>query len=193
MFIGLTGGMGCGKSATLSFFLECGYMTLDADKICHELYSNKGSVLFEQLHKRWGDAVISVNGTIDRASVGKIVFTENDELEWLNGVLHPAVFSEGFRIYNNSGKKDTIFDVPLLFEAGWESYFDKTVSVWCREEIRMKRLLKRGMSKCDIERRDKMQFKPELKMERADYVIINNNTLEHLKQQCKVIGDKLTT
>ena len=187
MFIGLTGGMGCGKSAALRCFSELGYKTLDADRICHELYSNNSSQLFRLLHKRWGEEIISGSGIINRATVAKIVFANKDELNWLNSVLHPAVIEEGLRIYNSSGKKKTFFDVPLLFEVGWESYFDRTVSIWCNETRRIKRLLKRGMSEDDIKQRDKRQWNPQLKMERADYVIINNSTLGNLQQQCIMV------
>ena len=190
MFIGLTGGMGCGKSTASSCFSKLGYKTLDADKICHELYSNKSSQLFEILYKRWGEKIISSNDTIERAVVAKIVFADKDELNWLNSVLHPAVLEEGIRIYNRLDKKKTVFAVPLLFEVKWESYFDKTVTVWCNEKIRLKRLLNRGMSENEVKIRDKRQWDPQLKMERADYVIINNSTLANLQQQCSIIVKK---
>ena len=192
MFAGLTGGMGCGKSAALNFFAELGYVTIDADSICHTLYRNSESQFSKSLHKRWGDKIIAENGEIDRKVVGEIVFADKKELKWLNSILHPAVIKEGLKVYNNNKRVVTIFDVPLLFEVGWENHFDKIISVWCNEKIRMDHLLKRGMSEDEIKRRDKNQWDPELKMERADYAMINNSTLLHLQKQCKITGEKLT-
>jgi len=191
MFIGLTGGMGCGKSAALNFFSKLEYITLDADIICHKLYSNSDSKIFRKIYARWGDKVLSDSNTISRKAVSKIVFSEESDREWLNSLLHPAVIKEALKVYNDSGKINTIFDVPLLYEVEWEKYFEKIVVVWCSEKIRQERLLKRGMTKEEIKRRDKTQFTPELKMERADYAIINNGSLDQLKEQCQIIVNKI--
>ena len=192
MFVGLTGGMGCGKSVALNFFAELGYMTIDADSICHKLYNDRESQFTQTLHKRWGDRIITGTGEINRKLVGEIVFSDKEELEWLNSTIHPAVLEEGLKIHANSRQAITIFDVPLLFEVGWEHHFDKIISVWCDENRRIDHLLKRGMSKDEIARRDKNQWSPDLKMERADYAIINNSTLSHIQAQCKIIGERLT-
>ena len=74
MLLGLTGGMGSGKSSALKLFSELGCKTLDADSICHKLYSDKNSEIFGAMHKRWGDKILSNTGEIDRNSVGKMVF-----------------------------------------------------------------------------------------------------------------------
>ena len=192
MFVGLTGGMGCGKSVALNFFAELGYVTIDADSICHKLYSNRESKFSHTLHKRWGDKILTENGEIDRKVIGEIVFSDKEELKWLNSTVHPAVIAEGVKVHTHNKLEITVFDVPLLFEVGWGNYFDKTISVWCSEKVRIAHLLKRGMSKDEIERRDKSQLDPKLKMERADYAIINNSTLIHIQKQCQMIGDKLT-
>jgi len=191
MLIGLTGGMGCGKSAALNFFSEFEYMTLDADRICHMLYNDNKSEFFRKIYARWGDKILSPNNNICRDAVAKLVFSEKKELEWLNSLLHPAVIKQALKIYNDSGKVNTIFDVPLLYEAGWEKFFDKIVAVWCSDGIRRERLLARGMTKEEIIRRDEKQISPEIKMERADYALINNGTLNQLRKQCQIVTDKI--
>jgi len=191
MLIGLTGGMGCGKSAALDCFAELGYTTTDADSICHMLYNDSRSSLFKKLYKRWGSRIISETNTIDRKIVSRIAFSDVNELKWLNSVVHPAVLEEGLRVNSNSEKKITFFDVPLLFEAGWDRYCDATITVWCKNEIRIKRLKKRGMTEEEIKKRDMHQMQPEEKIEKADYAIINNSSLLHLKQQCEIIVKEL--
>ena len=191
MLIGLTGGMGCGKSSALRLFAEIGMQTLDSDSICHQLYSDKESKIFQDMKARWGDRILSTNGNIDRCAVAKLVFPDSKEREWLNSLLHPAVLQKGREIYENSNKTDTIFDVPLLFEVGWDKHFDTVLTVWTEPTLRLARLKKRGMEEDEIDKRDRSQLSPELKMEKADYVIINNGTLEQLKQQCKIIINRL--
>ena len=190
MFIGLTGGMGCGKSAALNFFSELEYITLDADTICHTLYNNNKSEFFRKIYEKWGDKILS-GSRIDRQAVAQLVFEDKREREWLNSLLHPALLREALKSYEDSGKVDTIFDVPLLYEVGWEKYFDKIVAVWCSEKIQLQRLLKRGMTEEEIEKRNKTQLAPDLKMERADYAIINNGNLAQLKEQCQIIVNRL--
>jgi len=191
MFIGLTGGMGCGKTAALNFFSESQYITLDADTICHSLYCDTNSEIFYQIYERWGNKILSANKKINRDAVGKLIFSNKKEREWLNALLHPAVIKHALQIYRNSGNLNTIFDVPLLYEVGWEKYFDSIIAVWCSNEIRLQRLTERGMTEKEIDRRDNAQLHPDIKMERADYALINNGTLEQLQKQCKIVIDKI--
>ncbi len=187
MFIGLTGGMGSGKSSTLKFFSAFGWQTIDADLLCHSFYNDSKSEIFRAMHTRWGNKILLESGRIDRTAVGKLVFSDTDSREWLNALLHPAILQKALKIYRNSDQKETVFDVPLLYEAGWEGNFDKIIAVWTADKIRAERLKKRGMSKNDIRSRDNAQLSPDLKIEKADYVIINNGNIDQLKNQCKII------
>ena len=188
MLIGMTGGMGSGKSSALKIFNELGCLTLDADAICHLLYSDGGSQLVIKIRNRWGDRVIEEsNGGINRAELGKIVFENKEELQYLNRIVHPAVLEHVETASRNTGNTVTVFDVPLLYEAGWQEHFDKIITVWTSGDIRHQRLIARGMNEEEIKRRDKNQLSPDEKLERADYGLINNGGFEFLKLQCAAL------
>jgi dephospho-CoA kinase len=93
--------------------------------------------------------------------------------------------------YVKAAGKDVLFDVPLLFEAGWESHFDAVLAVWAEPEVRWKRLTERGMSDEDVRRRDDAQMPSAVKLERADFALINNGTLDDLRLQCEIVSDTI--
>ena len=184
----MTGGIGSGKSSALKIFNELGVLTLDADAICHSLYSEKNSQLVNKIRNRWGDCVINEStGAINRAELGKIVFGDKEELQYLNRIVHPAVLKYAETVRRGNDNAVTVFDVPLLYEAGWQNRFDKIITVWTSRKIRYQRLRARGMSEEEIKRRDENQIEPDEKLERADYGLINNGDFEFLKLQCETL------
>ena len=191
MLIGLTGGMGCGKSSALQIFSELSWNTLDADAICHDFYLNRDSEIYHKVYERWGKQILSGDGSIDRRVIGKLVFSDSASLEWLNSILHPAILQRGLELYTAAGEVDTIFDVPLLYEVCWEKHFDAVVTIWTEDNLRIERLKSREMTKEDIRRKDKFQITPELKVEKADYVLINNGDMDHLRNECIRLTKKL--
>ncbi len=191
MFVGLTGSTGCGKTSALECFSSLGWKTLDADRICHELYEDRDSGVAEAARKRWGNKVFLPDGRINRQAIADIVFKNSRELKWLNSLLHPKVLKKARAEIARSGRKNAIFAVPLLFEAGWEKEFDCIVSVWTDGVIQRQRLARRGWSEREISRRCKCQIPPEKKMELSDFAIINNGTLNDLKEQCKLLNKKI--
>ncbi|HCE44302.1 MAG TPA: dephospho-CoA kinase [Lentisphaeria bacterium] len=188
MFVGLTGGTGCGKSTALECFSSLGWKTLDADGICYELYGDRNSGVAEAIRRRWGDRVFSGNGDVDRKKVADIVFRSRKERLWLNSLLHPMVLERAVKEARKSKNRNVIFAVPLLFEAKWEKEFDCTVSIWTDRKTQYQRLAKRGWSLEEIERRCKCQITPDEKMELADFAIINNGGIDLLYQQCKILN-----
>jgi dephospho-CoA kinase len=191
MFVGLTGGIGCGKTTALEFFSSLDWKTLDADNICHEIYGDVKSGFPETLRKRWGTAVFSKDGTLDRKRIAQIVFNDSDELFWLNGLLHPEVLRRSRGLLEKSRNKYVIFAVPLLYEVKWEREFDLTVAVWADRETQYERLRKRGWSGKEIEGRCNSQISPERKMELADYALINNGSRNFLFEQCKELNNQI--
>ncbi|HBC86122.1 MAG TPA: dephospho-CoA kinase [Lentisphaeria bacterium] len=191
MFVGLTGSTGCGKTSALECFSSFGWKTLDADRICHELYDDPASGVPGAVRKRWGKKVFFPDGKINRGEIADIVFRNRKEILWLNSLLHPKVLEKARKEARESTNKDVIFAVPLLFEAGWKKEFGCVVSIWTDEEIQHERLKKRGWSEKEISRRCRSQLSPADKLGLADFAIINNGSLKSLFEQCKSLNKNI--
>ncbi|OGV32051.1 MAG: dephospho-CoA kinase [Lentisphaerae bacterium GWF2_45_14] len=192
MLVGLTGGVGCGKSTVLKIFGELGWFTIDADSLVHEIYRDKsmgGTFL-----ARWGEAEITdSSGNIDRKKIAEIVFNNQGELEWLESVLHPAVFERSAKIIGRCKSDYIMFDVPLLYEKNKAFVFDLIISIWTEQSVQYKRLMERSWSINDIESRNLRQFSQGDKLERADLGIINSGPMGLLREQCKILDKKMRT
>ncbi len=192
MLVALTGGIGCGKSVALSFFAELGWLIVDADRICHELYDDKLPAIVEPMRDRWGASLIILpDGSIDKKKVAKIVFKNDDELEWLNSLFHPLIWKKAEPVLANSENKRVMFDVPLLFEAGWEDRFERVISIWTDRKEQVRRLKQKGLTLEGIRLRMKNQMLPDAKLERADFGLINNGSQESLYMQCRLLNKQI--
>lgn len=192
MILGLTGGIGCGKSTVLGFFSQLNWETVDADDICHQLYETRDPELYSAIISRWEkDLIIDKKGGICRKSIANIVFNDRAELKWLNSIIHPLVFSKANKQLIGSGNKYIIFDVPLLFESDWEQHFDSIITVWSPKHLQYQRLLNKGWSIENIEKRSKFQFDIEEKLCKADYGLINHGTLKMLFRQCQLLDKQI--
>ncbi|MCP3966902.1 MAG: dephospho-CoA kinase [Lentisphaerae bacterium] len=185
MILGLTGGFGCGKSSVLAFFKASGWHTLSADSVCHDLYNHRDADVMSAIREHWGNDMFESDGSLDKSAVSKIVFSDNSELKWLCSVLYPKVEKTAKEFFKLHEKENIIFEVPLLYEAGWDTMFDKIIAVYASLEVQHQRLLKTGFSLDNIIQRSQLQMFPELKMEKADYAIINNGNINDLEKQCK--------
>ena len=184
MILGLTGGFGCGKSSVIKFFKAAGWQTSSADDICAKLYEQQEVEFMKQLRGRWQDKVFYSDGKVNKAEIAKIVFNDDNELRWLCLVLYPLIAKETRALIEKNTGKDFIFEVPLLFEAGWNKIFDKTVAVWTDTETQKERLLAKGISIKDIKNRNSKQLPNDEKLQKADFGIMNNGSLKLLKKQC---------
>jgi len=184
MILGLTGGFGCGKSSVIEFFKAAGWQTSSADDICAELYEQQETKLMEQLRGRWQDKVFYSDGKVNKAEIAKIVFSDDSELQWLCSVLYPLIAKKTKSLIEENRGKDFIIEVPLLFEAGWDKIFDKTVAVWTDTETQKERLLAKGFSINDIKSRNSKQLPNDEKLQKADFGIMNNGNLKFLQKQC---------
>ncbi len=183
--IGLTGAPGCGKSTVLKIFVELGWKALDADAVCAELHTNPRSGIHEKLAEIWGKEVVAPDGTTNKKVLAEIVFADETERKRLEAVLHPFIDRRTRELFQSFGEEaNVMFDVPLLFECGWDKRTDKTIAVWAPPEIQMERLLARSWTREHALFRIQSQIPAEKKLELADYGLINNSTIEHLKQQC---------
>ena len=182
MLIGLTGGIGCGKSTVLSLFKEFGFGTIDCDTIGAELIE-KDTHLQKELLKRWGKAILKANREVDRKQVAAIVFRNTEELSWLEGILHPMIHSAWQQKVAAHLKNSWVIEVPLLFEKNLAHLFEQTICVTADKNTCIERLAIRGLSTDDAQRRMACQFPLEVKQEQASFVISNNGTSAFLRTQ----------
>ena len=187
-FVGLTGGIGAGKSEALAAFERAGATTLSTDRVAHDLLDD-GEVR-SALIERWGDQV-APDGTVDRNKVGEIVFNDREELGWLESVTHPRVGAHVLDWRQSLGDDVdvAVIEVPLLFEAAMEGAFDATVAVVADDELRDARLRERGQA--GLEGREERQLDQAEKERRADHVIRNDASLEELDREVNDLMERL--
>ena len=187
-FLGLTGGIGAGKSEALAAFERAGAATLSTDRVAHELLDDEE--VRNALIERWGEE-LAPEGTIDRDKVGEIVFNDREELGWLESVTHPRVGAHvlDWRQSLGSDVDIAVVEVPLLFEAAMEDAFDATVAVVAEDELRDARLRERGQA--GLQGREERQLDQAEKERRADHVIRNDASLEELDREVNDLMEKL--
>jgi dephospho-CoA kinase len=173
-FVGLTGGLGAGKSEALRLLGELGAATLSTDAVVHELLES--SQVRSALAERFGDEVAS-----DRSLIAERVFAHEGERAWLERLLWPLV-GERVAAWRASVPADqvAVVEVPLLFESGMEGAFDATVAVVAEESVREARAAARGHAA--VAERAGRQLSQQEKAERADFVVRNDGSLDELKQ-----------
>jgi dephospho-CoA kinase len=194
-FVGLTGGMGAGKSTALAALERLGAAALSTDAVVHELYEDER--LREAVVGRWGSEVAPA-GVVDRSAVAERAFAREEERAWLEGLLWPLV---GARVAAWLGEvragrwagrgqpRAAVVEVPLLFEAGMEKLYDATIAVVSEEQVRDERAAERGHALAD--ERAARQLSQEEKARRATFVVRNDGTEEDLERELSAILDKL--
>jgi dephospho-CoA kinase len=188
-FIGLTGAIGSGKSEALKALARLGAATLSTDEVAHEALGDPG--VLEQLIARWGPGV-GPGGVVDRKAVGEIVFADRDELGWLESVTHPVVGQRVVDWQAGLGEEVDVagVEVPLLFEAGMEPFFDGVLVIVAGER-RAGWLAARGDA--GVEGRSGRQLTEEEKAERATWVVSNDGTLEDLETKLRELWPELAS
>jgi dephospho-CoA kinase len=187
-FVGLTGGIGAGKSEALAAFERRGAAVLSTDKVAHDILDDEQ--VRDALVERWG-AEIAPDGVVDRDGVGKIVFADRGELSFLESVTHPRVGAHVLEWRQSLGPEVdvAVVEVPLLFEAAMEDAFDATLAVVADDEIRDARLRERGHA--GLAGREDRQLDQAEKERRADHVIRNDASLEELDREVNQLIDEL--
>ena len=187
--LGVTGNIGCGKSAVGTIFEKFSIPVIDSDKIAHEIY---------ELDKHVQKQVLEKFGTLDRKEIAKKVFGDGGDAKSLRkeleSIVHPAINTYIQNWTQNYAEEDILVNlVPLLFEAQLEARYNSVITVTCDEEIQRKRLRERhpDWSDIDISNRIKSQMNQEEKASRAQYVINNSGSLEDTEKQVKQILEKL--
>lgn len=195
LLVGLTGGMGSGKTVVAGIFRELGAHILDADAICRDLVK-PDEPAWHEIVDFFGREVLLPNETLDRPGLAKIVFDDPGKKKALEKILHPRVIAEEQKAYEGIRKKRAdalvVLDAALLIESGNYRKMDRVVVVRCTEEEQIHRLLKQGRhSRQDIEKRLRNQMGIDDKIKYADYVIHNGGTLDELETRVESVFGEL--
>ncbi len=192
--IGLTGGIASGKSTVSGLLQQLGAVVIDTDKIARELV-RPGSEALNQIIGQFGNELLNADGSLRRERLAKIVFANPQAKKWLEQLLHPLIkqrADELARVAVNAGAAAVVFDVPLLFESGWEKSVDVVWTVYVSPAIQRTRLKKRdALSDAEISSRLNSQWTIEEKAKRSDIVINNESTLVETKRQVEAAWNLL--
>jgi len=181
--LGLTGGIGSGKSTALAYLHECGAATISSDDIVHGLYST-GAVI-DRIREHFGDAVVDGAGGISRRALAGIVFADEAELRWLEDLLHPFVrdaVSDWVAEQRTARPRPALIvvEVPLLFETGFEERFDYIMLITAPDDVRRRRLTAK-LTDSEFRRRRAQQMPEEEKIRRSDFVFDNTGSRKQLR------------
>ena len=190
LVVGLTGGIGSGKSLAAQFFAELGALVIDADQLARDAIE-RGSDGFDQLIATFGDSILT-NGLVDRRALGDLVFRDKDAKQKLEEIIHPIVrkeFEEAVQSVTDG--EILIYEIPLLFETKAMERFDYIVSVEANLELRKERLLKKGLRISEIESRIASQATRDERVSIADQVFENNGSEDELLRSVENLWELL--
>lgn len=192
MRVGLTGGIASGKSTVSAILSELGAVVIDADRLAREVVA-KGTPGLQQVVEAFGPEILTDDGEMDRAAVGRIVFEDEQRRKLLESIVHPLVF-ERYAALEAAAPRDgiVVHDIPLLAESGRVADFDAVIVVDAPHETQVDRLLRdRGMAREDAEARIAAQATREQRRAIATYVIENTGTREDLRQRVTEVFEQL--
>lgn len=196
MIYGLTGGIGSGKSTVAAILREKGYTVLDADEIGREV-TEKGEPLLRMLVKDFGIEIIKEDGSLDRKLLAEKAFNDKKMMNRLNELVQTAILCRAVEKFHKLSLSDynkvMFFDVPLLYEAGWDRYMQQIWLVTAPEDVRIQRVeIRDGLTEEEIRARIRHQMSEEEKVQRADVIIQNDEGMAKLMAQVeKAIADHL--
>jgi len=192
--IGLTGGIGSGKSTVSQFLAELGVVILNADKVGHEAFK-PDSEIWREVVAAFGRQILTPDGNIDRKKLGEIVFGNPESLSRLNQIMHPRMYAQvkaQLEEYRRQGTRVVVLEVPLLLEAGWTSLVDEVWVTTAPEATVLKRLEERtGLSQAESLARIRSQLSSEERIRHADVVINTDCDLDELKSKVKELWQRL--
>jgi dephospho-CoA kinase len=192
VYLGLSGGIGSGKSTVAKFFADLGAVVIDADAISREVLE-PGQIGYENALLTFGESVLSESGSIDRKKLAELVFQNPAQLAKLEAIIHPAVIARVAQIRESlPASAIVVYDTPLLVEKNLKSQFDKVVIVLADEQIRKDRLVSRGLELPDIDARISNQATDSQRSDVADYIINNDGTLAQLQDNVTKVWKQLS-
>jgi len=181
--LGITGGIGCGKSAAARWVEAHGFRRLDSDQIVRERLLTAPDVI-AAVREHFGPGILADGGGIDRNALATRIFPVPAEREWLEALLHPRVTAAWEEAFAGGGEEARwVVEVPLLFEKGLEKWFDFTVCVALSPGVQLMRVVERGLSPEMAAQRIRAQWPQGRKIELADFVLWNDGAPEFLEAQ----------
>ncbi|MER6616924.1 dephospho-CoA kinase [Streptomyces xantholiticus] len=191
--VGLTGGIGAGKSEVSRLLVSYGAVLVDADRIAREVVE-PGTPGLAAVVDAFGPGILAADGTLDRPKLGSIVFADPERLATLNGIVHPLVGERSRELEQAAGPDDVVVhDVPLLTENNLRSLYDLVIVVDASPETQLDRLVGlRGMTESEARSRMAAQATREQRRAVADIVIDNDGPLEKLEPQVREVWKELT-
>ncbi len=185
--IAITGGIASGKSAVSAWLEKHGNKVIYSDKLGHEAL--KMPKVEEQLITKFGEEILE-DGKISRQKLAKLVFSDPDNLLFLNNLTHPLIRKKMQDIADNSDEDILFYEIPLLYENGLADKFDYVINVFSTEDVKIARIKERdGLDEEAAKLRIKAQLPDHIKLERADINLLNNGSLEELYRQLENIRD----
>lgn len=195
LLVGLTGGMGSGKTTIGQIFRDLGAHVIDADKISRALVE-PGKPAWQEIVDLLGKCVLIDDQTLDRGKIADIIFNDAKKKEGLEAILHPRVMAEEQRLFKDIRNGDpsalVIIDAALLIESGNHRKVQKVIVIACDEETRIQRIMaKSTFTREDVERRLRQQMPLEDKIKYADYVLHNDSGFPELKEKVEALFHQL--
>ncbi|HHF98903.1 MAG TPA: XTP/dITP diphosphatase [Candidatus Aerophobetes bacterium] len=181
--VGITGNMGCGKTTVSSFFEREGFKVIYADKIGHQILEEEK--VKEKLLALFGEDVLGDNRKVSREKLRKIVGEDKGKLYKLNRLLHPLIKQKIWEILERCEDKVIFIEAALIFEASWDFFMDRIITVFCSREKQIERIRKKGFEPEQIRALLDSQLPQEEKIKKADFVIQNEKALKELEMDAK--------
>ncbi len=183
LLVGLTGNYGMGKSTILGMFRKLGALTNDADGIVGSLLEKKE--ILQKIRTVFGDGIFRENGSLDKNKAAAIIFSDAAKRRCLEDILHPLVIKE-INLFLEDANKEcriVVVEIPLLFECGYESMFQRVITVQTEQEKALLRLEKKGLERGEALRRIRSQLPIEEKTAKSDFIINNDGTTAETEKQ----------
>jgi dephospho-CoA kinase len=192
LVIGLTGGIGTGKSEVASLLQSFGAEVINADQVGHEAYT-PNSESWREVVNAFGEEILHPDGQIDRGRLGAIVFSAPEQLDKLNAIMHPRMarmVGDKIEVLRDKGAPAVVVEAAVLFEAGWDSLVDEVWTTDSPVELVIERLQARnGMSEEEVRRRINSQMDRSERIERSDLVVDNSGDVTSLGKTVKALWD----
>ena len=191
--IGIVGGIGSGKSLAASMFGEIGCAVIDVDRIGHAVLEDPEVI--DAVRRRWSDAVIGTEGSVDRGALGRIVFADPAEMTALREISWPRIGQRLARqvgeAMSNRAFRAVVVDAAVLFEAGWDANCTHVIFVDAPEALRRQRVACRGWSAEDLMRRENQQIPLDSKRRRCYATLHNRSSEPHLREQVRLLLERI--
>lgn len=191
-WVGLTGGIGSGKSAVAARLAELGAVIIDSDRLAREVVA-PGTEGFAEVVAQFGPEVVAADGSLDRAALGRLVFGDEAQRHRLEKIIHPRVRAKAAEMAAAAPEGTLVVnDVPLLVEANLAATYEAVIVVFASEQTRVERLVRdRGMSAAEAKARIAAQATDEQRHAVADFEIVNDGTLEELRSKVDELWPRL--